>query len=192
MDAGKQITVMEREQLSRAIRMREKVAKSELRARGSKALADFEVQLQAEYSYNDDAVWKEAMEKVQPIAAEAQRIVAERSHELGIPKRFAPSLGMGWNGKAAAKSEYADLRRLASTRIDAKVARGLVTIETEAARLQVELISGAIQSVEGKAFLERIPSADSLIPALGLGELKKLLSIEQDEDRARNPWKYRE
>jgi hypothetical protein len=71
------------------------------------------------------------------------------------------------------------------------VARGKVSIETEAARLQVELISGAIESVEGQAFLARIPAAEALIPSLGMNDLKALLtSVTTDEDRRAHPWRY--
>src|SRR5689334_13041647 len=92
MDSPKRMTVMEREQLSRAIRMQARVAKSELRARGARALADFETQIQANYSYNDDAVWKAAMQKATPVIEEARKIIGERAEELGIPRRFAPTL----------------------------------------------------------------------------------------------------
>jgi len=171
--------------------MREKVAKSELDARAAKAKSDFEAHIQAQYNYNEDAVWKEAMERAQPFINEASRAIAERSRELGIPSRFAPQLTARWSGQATAKEERAELRRLAASRIDAMVARGKVAIETEAARLQVELISGAIESLEGNAFLTRIPAAEALIPSLGMDDLKKLLtSVTTDEDRRAHPWRY--
>jgi hypothetical protein len=192
MSKSGNMTVMEREQLSRAIRMRARVAKSELKARGLKELADFEAHIQAEYHYNEDAVWKAAMEKAQPVIDEAQRMIAERARELGIPARFAPTLSANWWGKATAKDERSELRRLAGSRIDAMVAHGIVAIETEEAKLQVELISGAIESIEGQAFLSRIPSPEELIPALGMGDLKKLLTaVTKEEDARAHPWRYR-
>src|SRR4051812_16494447 len=92
MERSTKITVMEREQLSRAIRMREKVAKSELDARAAQALGDFEAHIQAQYHYSEDVVWKAAMEQAQPVIDNARRMIADRAKELGIPARFAPSL----------------------------------------------------------------------------------------------------
>jgi hypothetical protein len=71
------------------------------------------------------------------------------------------------------------------------VARGRVAIETEATRLQVDLIGGALESDESQAFLARIPSPDALIPTLGMDDLKKMLTaVTTDEDRKAHPWRY--
>jgi hypothetical protein len=191
MSETQTMTIKERELLSRAIRMREKVAKSELEARAAKGLLEFEAHIQAQYSYSDDAVWNAAMEQAQPIIDEAKRVIAQRARELGIPARFAPTLTAHWSGQATVKDERSELRRLAASRIAEMVARGRVQIETEAARLQVELISGAIGSAEGQAFLERIPSADALVPAISAGDVKLLLTVvTEDEDRKAHPWRY--
>lgn len=85
------MTKGEREQLARLIRQREKLAKTTATERAAYLRAAFEVQLDTAYSYTQDETWKRAVANAQDVVAAAQAEIARRSHELGIPKRFAPS-----------------------------------------------------------------------------------------------------
>ncbi len=62
----------------------------------AQVLADFENQIAAQYSFDDDAVWAAAAKAAETEVAKAQKRVAAQCQELGIPKRFAPSLGLHW------------------------------------------------------------------------------------------------
>jgi hypothetical protein len=50
----------EREDLQRLVRQRERAQKSAARLRTTELLADFESQMAAEYSFDDDAHWQAA------------------------------------------------------------------------------------------------------------------------------------
>lgn len=81
----------EREDLQRLVRQREKVLKSPAKQRSAELLADFENQLGQEYSFDQDAVWKQAVESVKPLVRWAQQQISSQCRKPGIPDRFAPS-----------------------------------------------------------------------------------------------------
>src|SRR4051812_9942660 len=90
------MTRSEREDLQRLIRQREKVQKSAARERSAQMLADFETQMSAIYRPEDDPVWEQLMIVAQREVDKAQKQVAARCQELGIPKQFAPKMGLHW------------------------------------------------------------------------------------------------
>jgi hypothetical protein len=95
--AGALISKSEREDLQRLIRQREKVLKSAAKQRSAELLADFENQMGSEFAFDDDQVWQEAMQAAAVEVERAKRKVAKRCRELGIPARFAPTLGLSWH-----------------------------------------------------------------------------------------------
>jgi hypothetical protein len=60
--------------------------------RSAELLADFENQLGQEYSFDQDAVWKQAVESVKPLVRRAQQQISSQCRKLGIPDQFAPSV----------------------------------------------------------------------------------------------------
>ena len=50
-------------------------------------------------AWDQDETWKKAAEQAQAAAEAAQEVVAERCKEMGIPKTFAPSIGVSWQGR---------------------------------------------------------------------------------------------
>ena len=64
---NQQMTKGEREDLQRLIRQRGKAQKSAAKLRSRNLLAEFENQIAAEYSFDDDAVWAAA--HASPLAA---------------------------------------------------------------------------------------------------------------------------
>ena len=109
------MTKGEREDLQRLIRQREKVLKSAAKQRSSELLADFENQLGSIYSFDDDAIWKEAERIAKQEVEKANAKIAARAAELGIPKDFAPSVGSVWieRGANMVKARRNELRRMA-------------------------------------------------------------------------------
>jgi hypothetical protein len=121
------MTRAEREDLQRLIRQREKVQKSAAKQRS----ADFENQMGTRYGPDDDEVWKEAMKIAQREVDKAQKLIEARCRELGIAKRYAPGISLGWYGRGEAtfKERRAELRKMAQSRIEAIERAAIVEIE---------------------------------------------------------------
>ncbi len=163
------MTKSEREDLQRLVRQREKVRKSAAKLRSSKLLADFENTMAAEFSFDDDAVWAEAAKAAQAEVAKAQRRVAARCRELGIPEKFAPSLGLTWRNRGydnALKERRDELRRVAKSRIDALEKEALVHIEQASVEAQTDLAIAGLTSEAAQDFITRLETIESLMPAL--------------------------
>src|SRR5215217_4190668 len=127
------MTKGEREDLQRLIRQREKVLKSAAKERSAQLLAEFENQLGARYSFDADPVWAEVTKLAEREVEKAQKQVAARCAELGIPKEFAPSLNLSWyrRGENAVKDRRTELRKVAQTRIEATERQAVVEIEMQ-------------------------------------------------------------
>jgi hypothetical protein len=87
------MTRAEREDLQRLVRQREKVLKSAAKQRSAELLADFENQMGQDH----DEIWKQAAEIAEREVAKAQKQIAARCRELGIPERFEPGLKLSWS-----------------------------------------------------------------------------------------------
>ena len=76
--------------------------------------------------------------------------------------------GRGENGIA---SRRAELRRMATTKIEAIEARAIVEIELRSHEAQSELAASGLTSDAALAFLARLPSVESLMPTLSYEEV---------------------
>jgi hypothetical protein len=85
---GDPMTSGERKELMALVRRREKLAKQNAEVRARELMADFEHQMASMYSWDEDAVWAEAMQTATQAIAEADAKVAERCRELGIPEQY--------------------------------------------------------------------------------------------------------
>lgn len=168
------MTKGEREDLQRLIRQREKVLKSAAKQRSRDLLADFENRMGSEFSFDDDAVWQKAMEMAEREVAKAQKAVAARCRELGIPDRFAPGLTLHWHNRgydnlvAERKNE---LRRMATTQIGALEQKAIVQIEMSCLEAQTQIARAGLTSDSAKLFLEALPKIENLMPSLSYDEL---------------------
>ena len=174
--AAGRMTKSERTDLGALIRRREKLMKTKAKQRALELIADFEKQLDTRYSYDEDETWKAAYAAAKMAAENARAVIAQRCAELGIPSEFAPDLSLGWHssGRNASKSERAELRRMAKTRIDALEAKARTEIEHASVDIQTALISEGFTTASAQAFLERMPSADVLMPLLDIAQVKTL------------------
>ncbi|CAN7550512.1 hypothetical protein [Pararhizobium sp. LjRoot238] len=164
----------EREDLQRLIRQREKVQKSAAKARSTELLADFENQMAAEYRFDDDAVWATATKAASAEVAKAQERVEARCRELGIPKQFAPSLSLGWRHRGygnALAERRAELRRVAQAQVAALEQKAIVMIEQASVEMQTEIAVAGLTSETARGFVERLPTVESLMPALSYSEV---------------------
>ena len=171
------MTSAERNDLRSLIRQRARLMKTELKQRRMELMSDFERQLSAVFSYDQDETWKAAHALAQQAVTNAQTAVAERCRELGIPKEFAPCLSLEWyrRGQNAVKDRRTELRFAAKARLDALEASGKTEIERISVQGQTELIADGLTSEAAKAFLQQMPSAETLMPMLELTQVQGLL-----------------
>jgi hypothetical protein len=164
----------EREDLQRLVRQREKVLKSAAKQQTAELIADFENQMGSEYSFDQDSVWEAAAEAAQKEVAKAQKLVAARCRELGIPDRFAPSLNLVWHNRGYANTidkRKEELRRMAQTRIEANEKRAIVQIELSCLDAQTRIATVGLTSEAARSFLEALPSIEALMPQLSFAEV---------------------
>jgi hypothetical protein len=158
----------EREDLQRLIRQREKVLKSATKQRSAELLADFENQMGQQYSFDQDEVWAAAKKAAEREVQKAQERVAARCAEMGIPKRFAPEIGSHWysRGETALKARRDELRKMATTRIEAIERKAITDIELQCLHAQEQIAIAGVTSDVARAFIDKLPSIKTLMPAL--------------------------
>jgi hypothetical protein len=171
------MTKAERAELGALIRKRERVLKTAADEHAAKLLARFEEEMDAHYHYDDDAIWAAAYREAEAVCSAAQEEIAKQSKVLGIPAAFAPRIHMGWEdqGRNAIKQERMDMRRIAHAQVAARRAEARTKIERSSLEAQTEIVTSGIESEAARAFLERQPPIESLMPALDLQEVKKLI-----------------
>ena len=171
-----QMTKSERTDLGALIRRRERLMKTKTKQRALELMADFEKQLDTRYSYDDDDTWKAAYAAAEKAAKDAKAVIAQQCGELGIPPEFAPDLSLSWYdcGRNALKSERAELRRVATTRIAAMEAEAKTAIEHLSIEAQTALITEGFTTAAAQTFLEKMPSADVLMPLLVIAQVRAL------------------
>ena len=143
----------ERADLLAHLKRRERVQKSAAKQRSAELLAEFEHNMAARYSFDDDAVWNEAALIAEREVEKARKRVAERCRELGIPKQFAPSPRFYWSerGENAIKERRSELRKAAQTRIAAIEKDALVQIERETLEAETEPLKNGMTSDSARA-----------------------------------------
>jgi hypothetical protein len=158
-------------------------------ARKTELRADFETQLLAKYSWADDAVWEEAVKAGEAAVAEAQKAVARRSRELGIPKQFAPSYRGYWDnqGENGVKQRQAELRMMATTRLDALEKEQFAKIDREELLARTEITSHGMITEAARKFLDELPPLQTSMPVLDIN----LLEDATDRARKRSHDRYR-
>ncbi len=171
------MTAAERTDLRSLIRQRARLMKTELKQRRLELMADFERQLSACFSYDQDEVWKGAHALAEQAVKDAQVVIEERCRELKIPKEFAPTIHMGWFGRGenAVRERRAELRTTAKARLDALEATAKTEIERISVNGQTDLIADGLSSEAAQAFLEQMPSTEALMPVLELNQVQGLL-----------------
>ena len=175
------MTKGERQELSALIRKRERVMRATVESRSSDLLAEFEQQAAAIYKFNDDAVWERAKELAQNAVAGANKEIAERCAQLGIPPEFAPGLSIGWYGRGenAVAERRAELRRAAKASIEASEKLALAKIERMSLDAQTEVVAHGLESSAARDFLERMPSLDALMPMIDAQQIKQLVDAKR-------------
>jgi hypothetical protein len=172
----------ERSELGQLMRWREKAAKTDAVAHGAQLMADFEAQMATQYSYDDDEVWRELKSTADCHVAEARAAVRRRCDELGIPRRFQPSLGganWSYRGENAIKDRRVELRRVAQTAANASVKNAVAAIERQSLECQTQLLAGGLTTDAARLFLEQMPTALDLMPVLQVAAIQLMLEAER-------------
>ena len=170
-------TSAERNDPRSLIRERARLMKTEVKQRRLELMADFERQRSAVFSYDQDEIWKGAHALAEQAVKDAQVVIEERCRELNIPKKFAPTISMMWFGRGqnAVRDRRTELRTAAKARLDALEASAKTEIERISVNTQTELIADGLTSEAAQAFLEHMPSVDTLMPLLKLNQVQGLL-----------------
>ncbi len=169
--------------LGMIIKDRGKVLKAYAEEQAAACLADFEKKLATVYSFDQDEVWKAATAAAEKVVRESQDKVAKRCRELGIPKTFAPQIGMTWQGRGenALASRRTELRRVATTSIAAMTKAAITKIEKQSLELRTQVVAMGLLSADAKVFLESLAPVEEAMRALDFAEMEQKLEREQQQ-----------
>lgn len=174
---GAVMTARERTELAQLCRKRERVAKTMATQRSAELLADFEAKLARQYSWSDNENWTEAMHRASAIVADLNMTIIDNLREIGVPPEFAPSANLDWyaRGENAVTTRRTELRKVATSEIAAREKKARTEIERASLETQTQLLMSGLESTEAKRFLDAMPTAEQLMPALDVGEIEKQL-----------------
>jgi hypothetical protein len=157
-----QMTKVDRESLLKV--MRERVTKSSLAEADAQLLADLEKQMDAEYYYDLDKIWKESLSISLEAAKQAQQQVHERCRELEIPYMFAPQIrGPDWCpfGEQAVRVRPDVLSKMALLKVDAMAKASRRKVEEASLDIQTKILASGL-SPEAPEQLMRLLVLDKL------------------------------
>jgi hypothetical protein len=190
MDTSTMMTRSEREDLSKVVRRNAKVTKASIEALTADRKADVERQLSAIYKA-DAKQWRDITAEAERLIGIANAQIARISDERGIRPEFRPGLSLGWRGRGenAVESRRVELRKSAYARIEAHRKAAYLYVESWEADKLNALVSGALSSAEAKAFLNSLPSPETLLPPIkltgeldGVAEPHRLREMDRDRD----------
>ena len=169
----------ERDDLIRLVKQRVRLAKAAAAQRAAAMLAEFERQISAIYSFDDNETWAAANAAVERARQQANERIAAEAGRLGIPKEFQPRITSFWmdRGQNAVKARRDELRKLAVAEVAAAEKSARVQIETASLEAQTAILATGLTSDAALALLERMPSVDALIPQLDVLALQARLSF---------------
>jgi hypothetical protein len=168
----------ERDDLLKICRQRERVAKSEVSAVAARRKADFERQLAAVYTFDQREVWARAYASAKEACRRANEEIAREAEAMGIPREFAPSLTTPYwfeRGENMVRERRVELSKVAYSRIEQMEKEAKVRIERSSVEFQTKLFADSLESADAKAFLETMPTAEQLLPAVTIEEMQNAL-----------------
>ena len=163
----------EREELARLARQRARLAKSKAAEREKILLAEAEDLMATQFAAQDEA-WASATTMTAEACRRANEQIKAECAVMGIPAHQAPVLVLNWQSRSTGftdESRRAELRRVAQSRLAALTASAKTAIDEQLLEIETALIAGGLESAEAAAFLQRMPTAEQLMPALSLDDL---------------------
>lgn len=171
----------DRDALIKIIRQRERLAKTQAKARSAEMAADFQRQLAATYHFDQSDVWKQARDAADRAIDEANRAIAAECERLGIPVAFAPYMHASWydRGENASKTRRSELTRVANAEIAAAENAARTAIELRSVELQEQIMTASLTSGQAREFLANIPTVEQLMPAISVDDATRLLESKR-------------
>lgn len=196
MSDSDRMTSRERSDLAALIRRRERVAKTATNEVKAQRLADLEVQLASAYAAEDER-FADVTRFAQQVLARANQEIQRRCEEMAIPERFRPGLELSWRGRGenATAERRAELRRVGQAQADADQKQALTRIEAASVDAQTELLRDGLTTSAARQWLDSLPTADQLLPALEVSSLLAALPGHQSDEplsERYNRWDKRE
>lgn len=182
--AGEVISKGDRDALLIVLRKRDKAMRAVAAQRKAANMAEFEKAISREVRWQEDGTLAQAVDYGIEAAKQADKMIAERCEQLGIPDRFRPRLQWTWatRGENACKERRAELRLMAKAHFDAQEKEALAKVELHSLDVQEKLIAASLTSAEARAFLDKIPTIESLMPPMTDSEVKALFQATVPAD----------
>jgi hypothetical protein len=181
------MTTAERAELSRVVRLRATVRRSDVEVHAAEQRADVEKQLATIYK-KDDPRWSEITKMADDGIAEVLALLGKRLEQLGIEKELGPTIVVGWSGRGenAFAGRRAELRKVAYSEIEANAKSAKVQIDRVEATLLEKIAARGLRTDDARQFLTSIPTIEAMMPALDVGELDK----KQPKPKDGYDWRY--
>lgn len=178
---SRQLSRTETHDLSMIIKDRTKVLRAHAEEQAAACMADFETKMATIYTFDQDDVWRKATEEARKVVEQSRDEIAKRCRDLGIPKSFAPDIGISWQGRGenAMTQRRAELRRVAKTSIEAMTKAAITKIEKQSLDLRTQIVSMGLLSPDAKVFLESLAPVEEAMRSLDFGEIERRLEKEQ-------------
>jgi hypothetical protein len=183
---GRALSRHETHDLGMIIKDRAKVLKAHVEHQAAIVMADFEKKLAASYSFDQDEVWKSAWAEAEKVARECQARIVERCEQMGIPRSFAPGLGLSWHGRGenGVRDRQVELRRVAKSSVEEMSKHAILKIERQSLDLRTQVVALGLLSDEAKLFLDSLAPVEEAMAMLEFAEIEKRLEIKR-ADRKR-------
>lgn len=167
-----EMTKAERLELAKIVRQRGKLSKDDVDTQKATILADAEAALSRKFD-EQDAAWSELTADARRYMAEVQEKLTARCEALGIPVEFRPSYGLAWfsRGSNADPRRRAELRTAVKAQAEASARAAKLAIDRQCVQIQEQIMVGGFESTAAREFIESLPTAEELMPALRLPEL---------------------
>jgi hypothetical protein len=167
------MTDAERRNLIQLSKLRAKQAVQHVETQEAVHLAAIEDQMAAEFDRHD-TLWAEAVVLAEEALAKANAHIRGQCASLGIPADDAPRLHSLWSSRSprfALRSDRAELRRLAVTRLVALTKMAKTQISEQQVDIETKLRAGALESNEATTAFDAMKSVAELMPAVSLDDL---------------------
>lgn len=174
------ITKSERAELRSIVKQQFRVLRAEVEEREAEMSAQVDEEIAARFAA-DDEKWTAVQHKIQEIVLAANREVNDAIYEAGyVAREQGERQFVGCAPMRKPDQGRMELRRVAASRVKARVKSALLALDRQEADLLRTLAVDALESAEAREFLSAIPTAGELVPVARLAELEVSLSDEAD------------
>ena len=179
----RQLSRHETHDLGMIIKERAKVLKAHAEEQAAACLADFETNMAAVYKFDDDEVWKKAVEEAEAVVSKSRETIAKRCKELGIPPMFAPSVALDWRsrGENMVRARRVELRHAAKAQIEAMLRASITKIEKQSLDLRTQVVAMGIYTPDAKMFLESLAPIEETMRRLDFKEVERKFDAEKKD-----------